>query len=121
MINMAFLLRDPDIANVQMIRVRRAQTIGDNGRAINTSSPSRITGTVTMDKGAVLKRIPEGEYVEGSILVHAPACSLRVAGIGYDADLVQWKGASYTVKTIGDYSSQGFMWAVCEPVSIPGV
>lgn len=121
MIDLSDLLDDPDIGGVPMTRIRRAQTVGDNGRAVDTFAPSGFTGIVTMDKGAILNRIPEGEYISGSILVHAPANSLRIAGIGYDADLVQWRCANYTVKALGDYSLQGFMWAVCEPVSIPGV
>lgn len=119
MIDLSRIVSNPNLGAAPVVRVRRTQTVGANGRAVNAEANADITGIVTMDKGAVLERIAEGEYVAGSILVHTQD-DLRMAGQDVDADLVQWKGGRYLVKTVGDYSAYGFMWAVCEPVSIPG-
>lgn len=120
MINLSRIVNNPRLGAAPLVRVRRSQTVGANGRATNAEAPTDIAGIVTMDKGAILERIAEAEYVTGSILVHTTD-DLRMAGQDADADLVQWKGSSYTVTAVGDYSAYGFMWAICEPVSIPGV
>jgi galactose-6-phosphate isomerase len=114
MINLGELCSDPEMGAEQLVCARQTQTMV-LGRAVNAEAKTGFVGVVTMDKGSILERIADGQYVAGSILV-TTVFPLRMAGPGMDADVVVRKGARFIVKALGDYLAHGFNWAVCEPL-----
>lgn len=121
LLDVSDVLTDPDFTDATLVCARNTQTVGSNGRATDASQSIKFAGVVTMDKGAILNRVAEGSYVDGSILIHTKFL-LRMNGANVDADVVTRKGKPFTVTAIGDYSDygRGFVWAVCEPVRLAG-
>lgn len=117
------IIVDPDFAQNPgaLFYTRNVQSVSGGGIASNSPTTTRLAGTVTMDAGDILRRDPEAAFVTGSILIHTPT-HLIDGQAGKDADIVTWNGRRYTVKTVGDYSSfgAGFIWAICEPLSLSG-
>lgn len=115
------ILLDPDFADTGLLCERNDQAVGDDGMAGNVTTPYTFTGVVTAFRGDLTDMRPDGAYVAGSILIYTPF-RLRMAGADISHDIVTSKGKRYIVKDIGDYSTfgNGFVWAVCEPVSFSG-
>lgn len=100
---------------------RNTQTVGGDGRAVNSATDTPFTGVVTSDTGDVLQRLAEGSYIKGSIVVHTRF--VLIDGLsGKDADIVTWQGRQYTVSSVNDYSTYGagFVAATCEPLKLSG-
>lgn len=121
LLDVSELMTDPDFATNTLSCARMAQAVGTDGRATDTPTNTAFVGVVTADKGSILKRMAEASFVEGSIMIYTKF-RLQMVGAGFDADVVTWKGSTYTVTNVGDYSEfgQGFVWAICEPISLPG-
>lgn len=115
------VLLDPDFADTNLICERNAQSIGNDGVAVNVTTMETFTGVVTAFKGDLTNIRPDGAYVAGSIQIYT-VFKLRMAGADVSPDIVTARGKRYTVKDIGDYSTygSGFVWAICEPVSFSG-
>jgi hypothetical protein len=111
------VLNDPELGACELIRIRVDQLPAARGRSVNRETPYPFSGIVTQDKGAIMARAADGNYVDGSILVTS-SCPLRMKGATVDADRVMYKGARYVVSTIADYSAHGVSFAVCEPLGI---
>jgi hypothetical protein len=120
LLDVSDVILDIDFLDV-MTYTRNVQTVNAGGMAINTQTTNTLYGVVTSDKGDVLTRYAEGEAVNGTILIHT-LTKLRNDGAGYDADVITWNGASYTVKTVNDYSryGRGFICANCEIIPLSG-
>lgn len=115
------VLLDPDFCDTTLVCQRNVQGVDDSGRGYVKSSNTRFAGVVTSDKGELLQRGAVGEHATDNISV-ITRFKLRNAGIGADADIVQWNGKRYTVTKVNDYSTYGlgFIEAVCEMIPLSG-
>lgn len=114
------VLFDPDFCELLTV-VRSASVTGNDGIDVVTKSTATFTAVVTSDKGQDLNRDSVGEHAGGTIMV-ITKFKLTSSGPGLSADVVQWNGASYTVKKINDYSKygRGVIEATCELVPLTG-
>lgn len=121
LLDMSDVLSDPDFLDNTLVLTRQTQVDTGHGRVRNESATMPFSGVVSMDAGSIARRVPEGQYVTGSILVYT-VTRLRLKGDDVDADLVDWHGTRYRVEHLGDYTGYGagFVWAVCEPLKPAG-
>jgi len=115
-------LFDPDFAD-RLECERIVQTIGDDGIARGKPTLIPFLGVVTSGEGSLLERMPHGERVVGSIVVHT--AFRLVAGTDEDAltaDTVTFNGRRFTVAAVDDYShyGRGFTAARCDPKKLRG-
>jgi galactose-6-phosphate isomerase len=115
------ILCDPDFMDTDLICQRISQVIGTDGVAVNTPVNIPFAGVVTSDKGDILERIATGERIKGSILI-CTQFRLIDGTKGYTADIVLWRGNSYTVASVNDYShfGPGFVEANCDLKELSG-
>lgn len=121
LLDVSEILSDPDFVDTQLACIRNTQTVNSNGIAVNAQVTTAFSGVVTQDTGDMLTRLAEGSYVKGSILVHTRFV-LTNGNAGIDADIVIWRGRSFTVVDADDYSTYGagFVCAHCEPIPLSG-
>lgn len=121
LLDMTDVLLDPDFLDSTLVRTMQTQVDVGHGRVRNATATSPFSGVVSMDAGAIMERVAEGEYVKGSMLIYTIE-RLRMKGEDVDADLVDWHGTRYRVTNTGDYTGygQGFIWAICEPLTLAG-
>jgi hypothetical protein len=115
------LLTDPDFVDRTLLCNRGVQLVGADGLAQNTVTAIPFQGVVTSLRGSELERTPDGERITGSILI-VTRFILIDGKHGLTADVIQWRGARYTVTDVNDYSSygRGFVQAVCELKPLSG-
>lgn len=115
------VLLDPDFVDRSLVCVRQAQTVGDNGIAVDTQTSMPFSGVVTNDTGNILIRQAQGEHITGSITVHT-RFRLTDGSNSYSADQVVWNGATYTVSNVADWSTYGcgFVAATCDLIPLSG-
>lgn len=120
-LNVTRVLSSREFIDRTLVCRRNTQTVGDDGMAKNLSIDTPFSGVVTSDQGDILRRVPEGSYVTGSIMVHSKF-PLTAGKDRLDADLVCWKGDWYTVISISDWTTygQGFTAAICVPIKLSG-
>ena len=115
------VLLDPDFMDTGLVCKRSTQAVGDNGRASNAVASIPFAGVVTSDKGDILERLAGAERKKGSITIHT--VFRLIAGEGdTTADIVTWRGKTYTVSNVNDYShfGQGFVCATCDLLPLAG-
>lgn len=114
LLDVSDILDDPDFADSSFVCHRLSETVDGHGRAQVAPQDFSFTGVATSNAGDMLKRLPEGSRIEGSITIHTKF-PLRAAGQNYAADEITWKGRDYIVSTINDYTSYGagFVAANC--------
>ncbi len=113
------VIRSPMLSS-QFQVVRTKQRMVD-GRAANEIDRSlRGLGVVTQAGGDVLKRLPEGARVEGSISIVTQFPLVDSDGSRV-ADRIIYRGRSYVVTLLSDYGGYGpgFVEATCtlEPLT----
>lgn len=115
------VLCDPDFCDTSLMCARSVVNANEQGVGTAVTKTFGFAGVVTSDSGDVLKRVPAGEYVVGSILI-CTRTKLIEAAKGYTADVVSWNGNDYTVTTVNDYSTYGvgFVEAICELIPLSG-
>jgi len=115
------ILADPDFMDTGLICERVAQSVNDNGLAVNTTKLKTFSGVVTSNSGDILDRLTDGERIKGSITIHT-RFKLSDGSTGFTADIVQWMGARYTVSQANDYShfGRGFIAANCDLIPLAG-
>lgn len=115
------VLCDPDFCDTTLMCARSVVNANEQGVGTAVTRTFGFSGVVTSDSGDVLKRVPAGEYVVGSILI-CTRTKLIEAAKGYTADIVSWNGNDYTVATVNDYSTYGvgFVEAICELIPLSG-
>jgi hypothetical protein len=120
-LDVADVLDDPDFVDSTLVCVRNSQTLGLDGRASDTPVPLPFAGVVFPASGKQLNRKPDGELITGSISI-ITRFALLVGAAGLSADVVQWRGNSYTVRAVEDYShfGAGFAQAVADLVEFSG-
>lgn len=103
------LLSDPDFADTTLVRTRRAETVDADGFAQATTATLPFSGVVTSESGRNLQRTPEATRTLAGIMIHTRT-NLT------EGDEVTWRGVSYTVRTVDDYSTfgAGFVAAICD-------
>lgn len=120
LLDVSEVLNDPDFMDA-LVCERNAQTVGSNGRAVDTTTTTTFYGVVTSNTGSILERIAEGERIKDSITIHTQF-QLIDGQTGFDADIVQWRGKRYTVTNVNDYShfGAGFVCANCDLIPLAG-
>lgn len=120
-LNVTRVLFSREFVDRTLVCRRNAQTVGQDGRAVDTPTDTPFSGVVTNDQGDIMKRMPEGSYVTGSIMVHSKF-PLIESDDTHDADLVNWKGRWYTVFNVSDWTTYGagFTAAICTPTNLSG-
>ena len=121
LLDVSDIVLDPDFAD-EMICYRSTQTIGDNGRAINTDpQPLTFWGVVTEYDGDILERTAEGDRIRGSITVHSRFVLIE-GSPSVTADIIEFRGRKYTVSKVDNYShfGQGFIAAKCDLLPLSG-
>lgn len=115
------VLLDPDFLDTTLSVTRNAQTVGNDGIAVDTPTTTGFFGVVTSLNGSVLQRVAEGEHIEDTITIHTPY-RLIAGQAGYDADVVNWQGRQWTVTNVNDYSTygRGFVAATCTMKQLSG-
>lgn len=115
------VILDPDFMDAGLVCNRMTQDVDERGRASNTVTPIPFSAVVTSDQGDILQRMAEGSRIFGSILVHT-TLRLRDGGAGADADEIVWRGRTYTVAKVNDYShfGRGFVCATCDIKPLAG-
>jgi galactose-6-phosphate isomerase len=114
LLDVSDVLLDPDFADsLQCERITK--TVGDDGIAVETKISKRFGGVVTNDTGDKLRRLAEGECVEGNILVH---CRFKLQ----TGDIVLFMARRYTVSALLDWShfGRGFNAATCDLIPLAG-
>lgn len=115
------VLLDPDFMDGGLVCFRGVQTVGDDGLAVNAETQHPFYGVITSSDGDILARLPDGERIIGSILIHTKF-RLNDGSATETADKVTWRGRSYTVTNVNDYShfGQGFVAAECDLIPLSG-
>lgn len=117
------VILDPDfIDTVGLSYTRAAQTVGDDGMAVNSDVTLPLAGVVTNHNGDILRRRSVGEHVEGSIIVHTLTRLTAGSAPDVPADVVTWQGARYTVAVLDNWShfGHGFVAAQCDLIPLAG-
>ena len=103
------LTLDPDFADT--FTVTRRKEAYDHGRVstVNTVYPN-VVGVVDMATPNDLKRFPEGQ-ITGKVISIVTRFRLMASGqIGadtYQPDVITWRGSTYVVINVDDYSEFG--------------
>lgn len=115
------VLLDPEFIDMSLVCVRQAQTVGNDGLAVNTPTSTPFYGVVTNDTGDLLERRADGERIMASITVHTKF-RLTAGKDGLSADIVTWDGDDYTVSAVANWSKygRGFMMATCDLIPLSG-
>lgn len=115
------LMYDLDFLERNMTCLRMAQTVGQNGLAVNTPIPIPFNGVVTMVTGNDLRRDAVGELITGSILI-CTRFRLLDGKSGFSADIVVHNTRQYTVANVLPYShyGRGFVEATCDLLPLAG-
>lgn len=115
LIDVSDVLIDPDFMD-SITCTRYAQSVASTGMAANTATTSTFYGVVTSESGDILDRTETGERVKGSIVVHTAFRLRDGSGSSQTADMITWKGSTYTVSNVNDYShfGRGFVSAICD-------
>jgi hypothetical protein len=95
--------------------IRRAETIGDNGRSVLTPEPIQgVYGVVSPEKVKEIHRRDDGSLPDAVIGIVTKFALLNNSQ-GLQADVVLWHGNQWLVEEIMDYSSwgEGFIKATC--------
>ncbi|MBV8159133.1 MAG: hypothetical protein JO278_15845 [Dyella sp.] len=121
LLDVSDILFDPDFADLTLTVTRNAQTVGNDGIAVDTPTTTPFVGVVTSSTGSVLHRVAEGARISDTILIHT-RFKLIDGQAGYDADIVNWQGLQWTVTNVNDYSTygRGFVAATCTLKQLSG-
>lgn len=119
-IDVSDALLDPDYID-NLVCVRGEQSVGDDGIASSAQTEIPFVGVVTVKDPSSLDRTPAGERIRGAITV-VTKFQLVDGADGLTADVVRFKGKSFTVAEVGDYShyGRGFVQATCDLLPLTG-
>lgn len=116
------VLADPDVAGESFTVIRRQQSIGANGREVLTAtSLPNITGSIVPTPLNSLAREEAYQSQQKSIRVVTTfrlRGASKDAGVTYQPDQVVWKGDTFVVKSLDDYSQYGAGFIVADCTSI---
>lgn len=118
-LDMSDVLTDPDLSEDGLVRIRRAQTIGSDGIAVDSELMTTFSGVVTAGKGDGLVRTPDGGRAVGNMVV-TTVFDLLPNAPGQDGDIVVWRDRRYLVDSISDYRNFGYIAAACILLPLTG-
>lgn len=98
------IILDPDFSQPIVIQRNRISTV--NG--IGLSEPYQLQAVaVVVPAGSIeLNRLPDAEMVKGRVHIYTQF-PLTSGDDGLTADIVLWRGRSYTVSAVDDYTQFG--------------
>lgn len=99
------VLSDPDIADGFVVK-RRAQVMGQNGRAGVAVEDLRGVGVICAASPNDLKRLPDEQHTERHISI-ITRFRLRATAPDYQPDLVGWQGDFFIVRDVQPYTQYG--------------
>ena len=126
LIDVSDLLSDEDIAgqSFSVIRTVTASPVGGLAQLASTTTTT-IIGSVQPATAQELLRMPDGERVGGAVTVRSSFALIAggidpLTGIDRTADQVVFKGVTYTVMSVQDWTDFGFGYveALCSKVDM---
>mgnify|MGYP003423079087 CR=1 FL=1 len=118
-LDMSDALLDPLFTSKFQV-TRRAETVGTNGRSVITPTvhPDKL-GVVTVASSSDLQRHPEVQITNRSIMI-VSKFPLQAESVGFQPDLVIWRGSQYVVRALDPYQhfGSGFTQALCESMDL---
>lgn len=124
LIDVTDILSDPDFSEALTI-VRRAYTIGDNGR--QTITPTTVTpkpAGVVVPKNLDIFKTPDYQTLPRLITIYSPFMIQGPAKSGqknYLPDYIIWGGDTFIVTAVEVWSHFGQGWVKAEAASIDSV
>lgn len=119
MLDLSHVLASPDLAGQPFTLVRRPRAVGEDGRAAIGAYPVPMAGSVQPAPAREMARLPDEDRHLAGIMVFT-AAPVHVGGPDHAPDLIVWRGATYTVRSVRDWSQFGGAHfealAVLEPV-----
>jgi galactose-6-phosphate isomerase len=123
LLDVSDILTDPDFVEMNLLCLRNAQTVGQDGIAVIAQTTTTFAGVVTNASGLQLRRTADGEVISGSIFI-ATRFQLTDGSTGLTADIVQRGkgGLTYTVRDVAPYPKfgRGFVQAICDIKPLSG-
>ena len=104
-LDVSSILTDPDFAD-RITVVRREEGVSDKGRRILTLYSLDTYGVVTMASPDDLKRMPEAQIFD-RVLSVVSKFAFFGACVGFQPDLIQWRGDLYIVSALDPYPQFG--------------
>lgn len=116
-IDVTDILNDPDFVTCGLIRVRQAETVGDNGMAEYSEEEIEFSGVLSQSDEK-MDRDSDGSKIPRSFIV-TTTTELIEGDENCNSDIVIYKSRRFTVKTVRDNSNwgAGFYRAYCEAIS----
>lgn len=106
LLDVSSLLFDPDFADTFNV-IRREEAVSDKGRNILTlSTIENVVGVVCAASPADLRRLPEAQTFD-RVLSIVSKFAFFGACVGFQPDLVQWRGDLYVVSSLDSYPQFG--------------
>lgn len=107
------VLDDPLFQDTRLTYSRVSETVDSQGLGVFTPVTAPFSGVV-QPSGDQLKRLEDGSYHNASITIWTRT-RLISGEVGATADIVNWKGADYTVMKVMDWDyGPGYQQALCE-------
>lgn len=107
------VLSDPDFQDDRLTYARISETVDSQGLGVYTPTVTPFSGVV-QPNGDQMKRLEDGSYHDASITIWTRT-RLISGEVGSTADIVNWKGADYTVMKIMDWDyGPGYQQAFCD-------
>ena len=110
-IDVTDVLLDSEIAGEAFIVERRTETVGQNGQSTVAIAQIQAYGAIQPEGDNDLIRTEDYDVQSKSVVV---ITNFRLRGVSQDAqgkeykpDIVIWKGNSFIVKTVEDFSQYG--------------
>ena len=121
LLDVSEVLLDPDFMDTGLACQRQVLVVGNDGRTTSTQTNIAFAGVVTSDKGDILERLAGAERKKGSITIHT-IFPLTAGDGDTTADIVTWRGKTYTVSNVNDYAhfGRGFICATCDLLPLAG-
>lgn len=111
-LDMSDVLLDPDLT--QSIPVSRAtETVDSKGRASVATRALTVQGVVHPATEEQLQRLAEGDRSNETIAIYT-ATPLTAGDDTHAPDTVTWKGCTYKVKSVMDWTDFGY----CEALAV---
>lgn len=114
-LDVSFVIDDPAF-NDDFTITRRTDTIDAKGRTVPVETLiTDLSGVVTQESPADLMRSPEAQMMPHTIFV-ASRFIMRGPSTGFQPDVINWAGTSYTVTKVLNYSRFGD--GFCEVIAV---
>lgn len=103
---LAFVPQLPFFRNDNLTLVQTAVEQGDDGVGHGLPSGVQFTGAVDPSQSEALSRMLEGQSLSGAIMI-VTSQPLSAGSENRTADVIQWCGRLYEVRSVSDFSEGG--------------